>query len=107
MRGVTKWDKPTGVRALSAVHHWGAGGRPCNWHEHGVPVYAQGGDWADPNCPACKAKVAAGKVSANAPRPREFMLARKMARIARAEQRRKQVAHQRAYYATIPVREAQ
>lgn len=58
-------------------------GRPCKWHEYGVPEYAQGGNWADPNCPMCRAKIAAGKVPSSSPTPYDFMLARKLVRFAK------------------------
>ena len=76
--------------------------RTCPWHQYGVPNYAQGGEWAEKNCPMCQAKVASGKVPANAPTPHEFMLGRKHKRWDDRVRAAGEVAARQAHFATVP-----
>jgi hypothetical protein len=70
---MTKHDRPVGVRQRIRDYIPG-NAKCCTWHrESGVPVYAMGKQWRFPGCPRCDEKLAAGKVTADAPTPEQLL----------------------------------
>lgn len=99
--GCTKWGGTVGVREKRDFIKPVPGFKLCGWHKEGVPHWAQDQAWLVEGCPTCAAKVASGKVPANAPAPRELIRLRKFGRWANRARIEKQRKAQRAFEASL------
>ena len=67
-----KWGRTNGIRESQRERIPG-GDKRCTWHQDGVPTYAMGRNWRAIGCPVCDEKLAAGKVTADAPTPAQLL----------------------------------
>ena len=103
-RGITKHDRAVGVQPVATKQAASPKGqRVCTWHVYGTPSYAQDGDWCNPRCPVCQAKLAVGKVTFAALTSQAFMRARKHKRWANCQKNARMVEARRAHFQTFPV----